>query len=114
MKTVRGELTWTLGWSGDFSDLLFSILTSWSLAFFSRPATRLSVTGCFSACANMDPRDDTGRCCRPGCPGTLAGCWLGELCLSFSFSPSSISAPFSDGLLFLCTRPLARDEGTAE
>lgn len=105
------KLTWTLVWSAGFS-LLFLISQSWAFAFFSSPTTRLSVTGCFSACANTDPREETGSCCLPGCPGRLAVCWL--LCFSLSFSPSSISAPFSDGLPFLERRPLAIDQGPVE
>lgn len=49
-----------------------------------------------------------------GCPGTLATCWLGAICFSLSFSPSSISPPFSEGLPFFDSRPFAMDEGGAE
>ncbi|TNN75527.1 hypothetical protein EYF80_014339 [Liparis tanakae] len=91
---------------------------SCALAFFSSPTTRLSVAGCFSACASIDPSEETGSGCLPGggggcccCPGRLAVCWPGALC--FSFSPSSVSAPFSEGLFFFAGRPLAPDEGAA-
>lgn len=109
----KKKLTWTLVWSVGFS-LLLLISQSCAFAFFSSPTTRLLDTGCFSACANTDPSEETGSCCRPGCPGRLAVCWLAALCFSFSFSPSSISAPLSDGLPFLERHPLAIDKGPME
>lgn len=61
-----------------------------------------------------DPREEAGSCCLPGCPGRLAVCWLGAICFSLSFSPSSVSAPFSEGLPFFDRRPLAIDDGAVE
>ncbi len=93
--------TGNLVWSQDCTSL-FSILLSWALAFLSSPATRLSVTGCFSAWSNMESNDVvTGGF--PICPAWV---WALNFSLSFSRSTPSASILFSEGLPFLVRRPL--------
>lgn len=104
MENKKNKQTWTLVWSAGFS-LLFLISKSWAWAFRSSPTTFLSVT---------DPREEAESCCLPGCPVTLAACWLGATCFSLSFSTSSTSAPFSEGRPFFASRPFTIDAGGAE